>query len=308
MDHVSPETYSLIFCELCLYIRHILLIIVRSYIVLACAASFALSSSRVSFRSLCQSSFVNRAIIAVPLVWPLIAFHMPIWSTLRRNQCVNVDPYVLPFAIYFFLIVGVIPVLLMSVFILLTIENLNRLHRRTQTSLVASLRWKSRDQQFIRMLCALVLMYATTNLFYPANSLYLGITYWLVKSPERVAIESLLFSLTSNYILYINNMSPFFLFFVSSTTFRETIFRILRTPIRTYFFRNNRIQPSTINLAEARKLRVPWSMSKERRRSTFIDQCESLLRTKKKKKDEVRCWAVRATSFARVRLHLLERE
>lgn len=248
VDHVSPDTYSIVFCKLRLYLRHILLMIVRSYIVLACAASFALSSSRALFRAWCQPRYVTRAIIAVPLVWPLIAFHMPIWSTLRRNQCVNIDPYILPFAIYFFLIVGVTPVILMCFFILLTINNLHGLHRRTQASVQAPLRWKSRDQQFIRMLSALVIMYAITNLFFPANSLYLAITNWLVKSPERVAIESLIFSVTSNYILYINNISPFFLFFVSSAAFRQALRQVLRKHRRT------RVQPW---MSEVPKLRVP---------------------------------------------------
>jgi hypothetical protein len=247
VDHVSPDTYSIVFCKLRLYLRHILLMIVRSYIILACAASFALSSSRAFFRAWCQPRYVNRAIIVVPLVWPVIAFHMPIWSTLRRNQCVNIDPYVLPFAIYFFLIVGVIPVILMCFFILLTINNLHGLHRRAQASVKAPLRWRSRDQQFIRMLCALVIMYATTNLFFPSNSLYLAITTWLAKSPERVAIESLIFNVTSNYILYINNISPFYLFFVSSASFRQSLFRILRA------CRRNKVQAW---VSEAPKLRV----------------------------------------------------
>ena len=242
VDHVSPDTYSIVFCKLRLYLRHILLMIVRSYIVLACAASFGLSSSRASFRALCQPRLVTRAIVAVPFVWPLLAFHMPIWSTLRRNQCVNIDPYVLPFAVYFFLIVGVIPVLLMSFFILLTINNLRHLHRRAQASIRGPRRWKSRDQQFIRMLSALVIMYAVTNLFFPSNSLYSAITYWLAKSPERLAIESLVFSVTSNYILYINNISPFFLFFLSSGSFREVLFRVLRS-----WTRNNRVRPSTLS-------------------------------------------------------------
>lgn len=102
VDHVSVETYSVIFCKLRLYIRHILLMTVRSYIVLACVACFAISSSRTNLRLLCRPGYVKTAIIAVPFVWPLIALHMPLLTVLRKNQCVNVDSYVLPFAIFFF--------------------------------------------------------------------------------------------------------------------------------------------------------------------------------------------------------------
>jgi hypothetical protein len=130
VDHVSPDTYSIVFCKIRLYIRHILLMTVRSYVILACVACFALSSSRPNLRSLCRSGYVKSAIIAVPFVWPLIALHMPFLTIVRKNQCVNVDSYVLPFAIYFFLIVGVFPVMFMVIFTLLTVNNLRLLRRR----------------------------------------------------------------------------------------------------------------------------------------------------------------------------------
>jgi hypothetical protein len=232
VDHVSPDTYSIVFCKIRLYIRHILLMTVRSYVILACVACFALSSSRMSLRSLCRSRYVKSAIATVPFVWPLIALHMPFLTILRKNQCVNVDSYVLPFAIYFFLIVGVFPVMFMVIFTLLTVNNLRLLRRRIQPTIATPTRLKSRDRQFIRMLSALVIMYVVTNLFYPTNVLYSAITYWSVKSPERVAIESIVFSVTSNYILYINNVSPFFLFISSSAAFRQLFRRIIYKCIR----------------------------------------------------------------------------
>ena len=232
VDHVIPDIYSIVFCKLRLYIRHILLMIVRSYVILACSSCFALSSARMSLRSLCRPRYVKWAVIAVPFVWPLIALHMPLLTTIQKSQCVNVNSYVLPFAIYFFLIVGVIPIILMVIFTILTMNNLRRLRRRIQPSIVTPTKLKPRDRQFMRMLSALVLMYVITNLFYPMNVLYSAITYWSIKSPERVAIESLIFSLTSNYVLYINNVSPFYLFIASSAAFRQLFRRVIYTYIR----------------------------------------------------------------------------
>jgi hypothetical protein len=239
--HVSPDTYSIVFCKV-RYIRHILLMIVRSYIVLACVACFALSSSRTILRSLCRPQYVKWTIIAVPFVWPLIALHMPFFTTIQKHQCVSLDSYVLPFAVYFFLIVGVFPVLLMSLFTLLTVNNLRLLRRRIQPSIATPTRLKSRDRQFIRMLSALVLMYIVTNLFYPTNVLYLAITHWFVKSPERVAIESIVYSMTSDYILYINNVSPFFLFVSASATFRQSFRRVVYKYTRHFVDRCDRIR------------------------------------------------------------------
>ncbi|CAF1340890.1 unnamed protein product [Adineta steineri] len=197
LDHISPDTYSIVFCKIRLYVRHIFLMIVRSYIILACVAAFALSSSKTTLRSLCQPRYVKWAIVGVPFVWPLIALHMPLLTIIENNQCVNIDSYIFPFAIYFFLIVGVIPVFLMTLFIFLTIRNLRLLHNRIQSSIATPVKFKSRDRQFIRMLSALVLMYISTNLFYPTNVLYSAITHWTNKSSERIAIESIISSVTT---------------------------------------------------------------------------------------------------------------
>lgn len=243
LGHTSPETYSLVFCKLRLYIRHIFLMIVRTYITLACMASYALSSLETRIRFLFHWRYVKRIVLIVPFLWPLIALHMPFFTTIRRQQCVNDDDYVLPFAVYFFLIVGVLPVLLMVVFIALTIRNLHLLHRRMQLSVIQSSKLKSRDRQFIRMLSALVLMYAFTNLFYPANVLYSAVTYWTEKSAERAAIESIVFSVTSNYVLYINNVSPFFLFVGSSAAFRQSFYRLVSRYTPFTMRHRSRIQP-----------------------------------------------------------------
>lgn len=243
VDHISPDTYSIVYCKIRLYLRHIFLMIVRSYIILGCIASFALSSTNNSIRRLCREKHIKWMIIIVPLIWPLIAFHMPIWSTIQSNRCVNIDPYVIPFAIYFFLVVGVLPVLIMVIFISLTIRNLDTLHRRVQNSLAAPARIRSRDRQFIRMLTSLVVMYVCTNLFFPGNALYLAITTWTPKSAERVAIESLIFNITSNYILYINNVSPFYLFYISSSSFRKSIREIFYERFRSIFCKRNQVHP-----------------------------------------------------------------
>ena len=227
VNNINPEKSSFIFCKIRLYIRHILLMIVRSYIVLACFGSFCLTSSKLVYRSLFEIRYVRWYVGIIPLLWPLIALHMPLLTNLNKNKCRNVDQYVLIFGIYFFTIVGIIPLLLMILFILLTINNLRVINRRIRPSVVNgnSMKLKSRDQQFIRMLLSLVIMYLITNLIYPLNVLYMSLTDSSIKNEKRVRIESLIITITSNYILYINNISPFFLFFISSKSFRRSFYR-----------------------------------------------------------------------------------
>lgn len=227
INYFNPEKSSSIFCKIRLYIRHILLMIVRTYIVLACFGSFCLTSSKYLYRSLFDLRHVKWYIGIVPFIWPLIAFHMPLFTHLNANQCRNQSDYVFFFGIYFFTIVGLIPVILMVLFIFLTKNNLRLINRRIRPTLINgnSIKLKNRDQQFIRMLLSLVIMYMITNFIYPANVLYMSITDSTIKHQKRIQIESLILTITSNYILYINNISPFFLFFISSKSFRRTIYR-----------------------------------------------------------------------------------
>lgn len=243
VNHVNPEIYSLPYCKLRLYLRHVLLMIVRAYIVLACASSFALSSTQNSIRLLCQIRNIKVLILIVPLVSPLIAFHMPIWTSIENDRCVTNESYIIPFAVYFFLIVGVLPIFLMILFIILTIKNLTSLHNRVQTAFVSLKRIRSRDRQFIKMLSSLVLMYITTNMFFPINTFYMSVTYWTPKSAQRIAIESIIYSITSNHILYINNISPFFLFSLSSSAFRKSVRMIIGHFPHKLKLRKNRVQP-----------------------------------------------------------------
>lgn len=249
VDRANPETTSATYCKLRGYIRHVLLMSVRGYIILACAASFALSSPKHSTRILCQTKFVKTMIIIVPLLSIVIAAHIPIWTTLQQNRCVMMDSYVIVYAIYFLLVVGIIPVVLMAFFILLTSQNLKKLHFPADNPVHVPVRIRRKDQQFIRMLASLVIMYVVTNIYFPANTFYMSVTYWTDKNPDRIFIESIIFSITSNYILYINNISPFFLFLLSSSTFRKSLRELLMNQVLGLVMQQNRIQPGTTTVS-----------------------------------------------------------
>lgn len=242
IDHSNPENSSNFFCQIRSYLRHVFLMIVRTYITCACVSSYLLTSTKTKLRSLCQGKYVKIVIGCVPLMWLIIPFHLIIWNRIENGKCLQHSSYVLPFGIYFLLIVGILPVLFMSLFTGLTIRNLRYLHRRIQSSFSVSQRIHSKDRQFIRMLVALVIMYILTNLFFPTNTLYLSLTHSSEKSIERVALESLIFSLTSNHILYINNVSPFFLFYFSSSTFRQCVHQFLFKLKRIFFHRDVRVR------------------------------------------------------------------
>jgi hypothetical protein len=80
----------------------------------------------------------------------------------------------------------------------------------------------------MRMLVSQIIIHYFSSLPYSANLLYGPATYNLVnKSPERVEIETFFYFLGELIIQYIF-VSPFYLFILSSKSFRRDFMKIVR--------------------------------------------------------------------------------
>jgi len=124
------------------------------------------------------------------------------------------------FSIYLVIIAGIISPILMIIFIYFTLKNLKVLHQPRQILNNQSLRLTKRDSQLIRMLLLHVIIYIITTSLYPINMFYEAITQNINKSLERLSIENFILFQTTNFIFYLNNISPFFVYYFVSLTFR----------------------------------------------------------------------------------------
>ncbi|UJR14164.1 hypothetical protein I4U23_001159 [Adineta vaga] len=150
---------------------------------------------------------------------------MPFYRYIHNNVCETANTYQYIFSIYLFIVSGILSPMLMIIFSLLTLSNLNRLHRRVQptnNNLNPSFCLLRRDIQLIRMLLGHVAVYMITTFLYPINMLYLAITFNSAdKSSERKTIESFITFQTNHFLFYFNNIAPFFTYYLTSSTFRK---------------------------------------------------------------------------------------
>jgi hypothetical protein len=117
----------------------------------------------------------------------------------------------------------IISPILMIIFIFLTLKNLKELHQPghiLNSSCNRSIHLIKRDSQLICMLLLQVTIYMITTSLYPINVFYQTITQYINKSSERIAIENFLSFQINHCIFYFNNISPFFVYYFISSTFR----------------------------------------------------------------------------------------
>jgi hypothetical protein len=167
----------------------------------------------------------------------IIGLHLPIFIDLRGNVCGTFGFYKFFYPIYQLILISVIPPILMGVFGFLAVRNS---HQRQ----AAHVRVKRRDRDLMRMLVAQIIIYITSSVPYSAYLLYGTATFYVVnKSDQRVEIESFL-NFLSQLIIQFIFVSPFYLFIISSKSFRRDFMKIVGTCWYKYLLRGQvRVAP-----------------------------------------------------------------
>jgi hypothetical protein len=136
-----------------------------------------------------------------------------------------------------------IPSLLMLIFGLLTIRNINRSHRAVQPFVVTvsnisqvsrtkrGTRVRRSEGSLTRMLLLQVILLTLYSIPQAVHQFYLTFTINVNKSPMRLAIEN--FIVNFNFSLtYIGNGISFYIYTLNGTVFRQTLIRIFHLTIR----------------------------------------------------------------------------
>lgn len=238
----NPNTYSLIYCKLRLYIYHTLLMISRYLIIFACIDRVCISSRKVSIRNFSQIRLARILSIITIIIWFIATIHIPIMNTIQSGYCIMPGIYNLIFSIYAVIFAGIIPPILMSIFSLITLHNLYSIHT---INIQRNHLMRQRDFHLTRMLTAQVIVYILTTTPYPLNTLYAAITHSQIKSIDQQAIESFIYFITSTFLLFINPSISFYIYIATSKAFR-TEFKIMWINLRQKIFcrrSNNLIIP-----------------------------------------------------------------
>ncbi len=204
-----------------LYVSHVTGLITRYLIVFGCIDLYLITHTSVRKRSWSSVKIARNLVLILCTVGPISGLHLPIFMDLRGNVCDMFGVYKFFYPIYQLILVSLIPPILMGVFGFLAVRSI---HQRQATLA----RVKQSDRDLMRMLVSQIIIHYFSSLPYSANLLYGTATFYVVnKSPQRVEIESFFYFLGQLIIQYIF-VAPFYLFILSSKSFRRDFMKLVR--------------------------------------------------------------------------------
>lgn len=227
----DPFSQSIVLCRLRGYILQLANNLFRTFLILACADRFAMSSSSVWIRGWATKKVAWRTVTIAILAWLLIPSHLLIWETIEKSKCSAFGTYAIFYTTYTLIIIFT-PLCLMSLFGFLTLRNMKRLRARVLpvngTFTVASEQRKRRDMDLLKMVLTEVMVYLILTSAYPLVFLYTTITANITnKSGTRLQIESFISFMSNAFLQYLNSGSCFFLYMVISRTFRSEVKKLI---------------------------------------------------------------------------------
>lgn len=179
----------------------------------ACIDRWALTSPNTRIRLIARPQTARYVIIGLIIIWPIIPVHMAVFVTITAGRCGAPSNYALPYSIYLFIFIGILPPTLMITFGILAWRNLKQVRSRVApTSTSIRFRLHRADRDLMKMLTGEVIVYIITTFLYPINVLYGFITAPIAqdKSPMRLAVESLIGYIVSPILNYIYCAAPFY--------------------------------------------------------------------------------------------------
>ncbi|UJR09259.1 hypothetical protein I4U23_013505 [Adineta vaga] len=236
LNYTDLQVQSVFYCKTRLYIAHVLGQCIRYTVVLACIDRLIISQTNVHIRSFSSIRMAMKLIFGMTIVYFLIVMHVPFFMDIREGVCELLGIYKFIYSIYQIITISIIPLALMIVTNILTLQGLQQLHG-------SQARAKQRDRHFMRMLIAEVTVNIVTSIPYSANLIYGAVTYYVVgKSGERIEIEVFI-SFFVQFLVYIIGVAPFYLSMCASKTFRRAFLTLVSKSWYQYIFRRVRIIP-----------------------------------------------------------------
>ncbi|UJR19829.1 hypothetical protein I4U23_022962 [Adineta vaga] len=255
LNNIDPITTILAFCKLRIYLNQFVALTYRWSLTAACIDRLALSSSNARFRNYARVYIARRVVVVIVIVWLILPVHTLIFYNIRASTCgiFSGIAAALYHSIFTTMASCVLPTSIMFGCALLIRQNLALKRQRRQPTINLQVErdeahhiHRSRDQQALVMLFTQVIVYVISVIplmvFYIYNAATLNISN---KPIERISIERFAFFMAEVVILLFP-ASSFFLYTMSSRTFRKELIRALRSIFKCRRLINtNRIQPIT---------------------------------------------------------------
>ncbi|CAF1204228.1 unnamed protein product [Adineta steineri] len=228
LNHSDPGDSILVFCKLRYYFIHVWGQLARYFAIFACIDRYAVATTNTRLRWIARPSVAWKMIIAMIIIWHILASHLLIFITINNGRCGQFGLYYIVLEIYYLIFVCVIPPVSMMVCGFLAYRNLRRLHGRIKPvsiithSKPGKNKIHRRDRDLLIMVLAEVVFYVMTMSGYPFIVLETAVTNYMgiAKSIDHIAIETF-FTIVAILLLYLNYSAPFYIYIVASKTFRK---------------------------------------------------------------------------------------
>ncbi|CAF1418985.1 unnamed protein product [Rotaria sordida] len=249
----------------------------RWFVSFACIDRYALSSDNVRLRRLGNTRTAYRIIIVITIVWTIICSHRLIFYEIKGNVCGILTNTGAAMYHALYVIIGgfILPTVIMIACTVLIQRNLAR-KRRTRNQLVHVVsttererKQQSFDRQMLRLLFMQIVSYIILSLPQMINLVYNTIaTTFPNKSADDLAIEGFV-AFMAELMLYVFPVSSFYLYTLTSRTFRTELIKLFRSISNCWRQRlNNQINP-TIGATTI----IPYTVY----RQPMVRICETLI-------------------------------
>ena len=234
---IDWTTMSIEWCRARFYIGHVTLFVSISYMCYATIDQYFATSRKQTIRQLSNVKSARRAIAIILIFWllhhlpiPILAQHVP---TANGGRTCNtlINPYLRQYISYFTFPVlsAIIPIMLLTIVGSLTYRNVSILQ-------TANIRQRA-QRHLTSMILLQSIFIVVGSVPYGSYYVYSAITTNINKGPDRLAVENLIFQVV-NVFYYFSHAFSFFVYLVSSKSFRDQVGTALHLP-----FRRNHVEP-----------------------------------------------------------------
>ncbi|CAF1533302.1 unnamed protein product, partial [Didymodactylos carnosus] len=240
---------SLIWCKLRLFLRQTFALTVLACICLATIDRYLLSCQDVHRRRLSKILNSRVTLPIVPLFILVISSPLAISMIITVNKdnqstCTYLSTSYLYYStcVYNPLFLVIIPVSIMTIFGLMTYNNLRQ---RRITPIVQQ--QHRLDQQLTSMLLLQIVIIIVSSIPYCVQAVYAAITVNSQKDSFISARDILIMTITS-LIFFLNNISNFYIYLISSPAYRKQFIKLIKSRKCFAYFQRNRTSPADVTL------------------------------------------------------------
>ncbi|CAF4161612.1 unnamed protein product [Adineta steineri] len=230
--NIDPSVQWSWFCKLRYYAIGFLLMLPRSYMLLAAIDRYLMSKSGQhrfsSYRIALKMILLTFFFWMIMCVHLIIYFDIQISSNGTNHICMNSPgSYSTFLSFYSLLINGLSMPLLMTIFGLLTLRNTQQHRNQIHNTMTLILRRRKKQEWLIlRMLLIQIIVNVILALPVTIYLFYAGLTQYYKKSMFRIFMENYVYNMFT-LLQYINAAASFYVYSLTSRTFRKELYCLI---------------------------------------------------------------------------------